>query len=61
MDPNATIRNLLRSAKELARDELNTSDTDAVIAILQLLAIEHERCLDELYSATPGGSEEPLH
>lgn len=61
MDPITTIRHLLRTAKELVRDELDTSDTDAVIAVVQLLAIEQERCLGECYNRPHGDFEEPLH
>ena len=43
MDNETTIRDMLRMAKRIAEEELNTDNVTAVLAVLDLLCLERER------------------
>lgn len=42
MEDEITIRTLLRTAKRIAHDELQTTETTAVLALFEKLYLEHE-------------------
>lgn len=42
MEDEITIRTLLRTAKRIAHDELDTAETVAVLALFDKLYLEHE-------------------
>lgn len=52
MDDEKTIRTLLRTAKRIAREELETTETTAVLALFEKLYLEYEhRTLSQEYCA----------
>lgn len=61
MDPITITRTLLRSAKEIAHNELDAPNTDVVLAIFYRICVERDRVHELLYSEGVGRSEGPIH
>jgi hypothetical protein len=47
MNYEDTVLSLLRAAKKIVNDELDTSSTEAVLAVFYRLCIESDRALEE--------------
>lgn len=54
MDDETTIRTLLRTAKRIAGEELDTTETAAVLALFEKPYLEHEhRALSQAHPPQP--------